>query len=266
MTIVERELEIRSLLGAISQRWYLVVVFGLLGALIGYGNSLKNQDVYEATAVMSIGLNFDQPVPYYQYEEDLALGKVAGVVSSDDVLEAAINAFNQQLNIESDQLSVQEFRSKIRLERKGSRWEFIVSGQDSELAAAMADSWAEAAERALWEAYGHALRAKDLQLQLVNIQAELAELRADPTTGEEGVERIQALENITSDLDTRLPEELKLGRGLTTFVSFEWSQRAMVPNQPVTRTRGGQILAGNLLGIVIGSIVAFLSAMYSRQH
>lgn len=262
---MERELEVRGLLEAIFQHWYLTVVFGLLGALFGYGLSLKNQPVFEATAVMSIGLNFDQTTPLSQYEEDFALGKVAGVVSSDDVLEASIDAFYQQLNIESEQLSVQDFRSMIRLEQKSSRWEFVVSRQDPELAAVIADSWAEAAEKALWEAYGHALRAKDLQLQLVNIQAELADIRTDLDVGEEGIERIQTLEDLTEELEIRLQEELELGRGLTTFVSFEWSERAMVPKRPVIRSRGGQILAGNLLGIAIGTFMAFLSAVLSHR-
>ncbi len=255
---MEEELEIKSLASSIVRRWYIIVLFGLLGALAGYGLSFLNPPIYRTHSIFAIGLNFDMTTPLSQYEEDFALGKVAGVVLSDEVIAKAIFILAQQGNELNGELALQDFKRGMLLEQKGSRWELNVFGENPELIAAMANSWAEAAEDSLWDAYFHALRAKSLNLQLILTVMELGILKRYDLSDVQNIVRIQQLQKRTFDLETQLQNELKLGRGLTTFVSFEWTEQAMVPQRPTTRSRGGQILAGNLLGITVGSLMIIL--------
>jgi capsular polysaccharide biosynthesis protein len=263
---VDEELEVLSLLALIIRKWYLLLLFGLIGALLGYGLSFMNPPIYEAKAILSIGLNFDQTGSLHQYEEDLALGKVAGVVLSDDVMETAAATLTEQVAKNFGTTSLQEFRSATGLEQKGSRWELIASSQDPTLAVAMANSWAEASEHALQEAYHHALSAKNIQVELYGHQQDLQQIRTDPTDHPNSSEHIKYLEEVIQDLTEELQGELELARGLATFISFEWSQRADIPDRPSTRSRGGQILAGNLLGLTMGVIVVLMIGANKRRR
>ncbi|OGO15692.1 MAG: hypothetical protein A2Z14_06565 [Chloroflexi bacterium RBG_16_48_8] len=255
---MEKDLEVRSQVTLIVRRWYIVVLFGLLGALAGYGLSFVNPPIYRTHSVFAMGLNFDMTTPLSQYEEDFALGKVAGVVLSDDVIAKAIFILTQREDTVNDELILEDFKSKILLEQKGSRWELNVFGEDPELIAAMANSWAEAAEDSLWDAYAHALQANSLKYQLESINKELRFLKTEDDRNPQNRSRIEDLEKLISEMDTQIQVELELGRGLTTFLSFEWTEQAMVPQGPATRSRGGQILAGNLLGITMGSLMIIL--------
>jgi hypothetical protein len=262
---VDEELEVWSQLTWIVRKWYLIVAFGLLGALLGYGLSLRNPPVYEACAVLSVGLNYDLTEHLAQYEKDLALGKIEGVVKADDVLEAAATALNKKMGDVSVPVSLQLMRKTVRLEQKGSRWELIASGRDPELMAEIANRWAEAAEHALREAYNHALQAKDLEAQLTRNEQILELLRMTETDGSAGNRQIQYLEGVVQDLSETLQGELNMARGMATFVSFEWSQQAEIPDQPSTRSRGEQILAGNLLGLIVGIIAVVITGAYKRR-
>ena len=59
-------------------------------------------------------------------------------------------------------------------------------------------------------------------------------------------------------------EELNLSRGVTTFTSFELSNKATPPNKPVARMVGNYILGGNLIGILLG--VLLVTGWNSLQH
>jgi hypothetical protein len=252
---VEKELEIKNQISLVIRYWYIIVIFGIFGAIVGYALSRLNPPIYQTASIFAIGLNFDMANPLSQYEEDFALGKMAKVVTSDDVIEKALSIFQQQEKPEIEKFNMEELRYSIKLEQKGSRWELVVVGEDPTTITALANSWAEAAEDGLWEAYSHALQAKELNQQLAIIVMKLGILRLRNADINQRIIRMQELKEATSELEPQLLNELKLSRGLTTFLSFEWTEEARVPTIPVTNSQGDQILAGNLLGIIVGVIM-----------
>lgn len=247
-----------DILFQVIHSWLIVFVFGILGALLGYGFSLRNPPLYEAMAVMSFGLNFDREPPFRQREQDLAEGKIVGYLSSDEVLQTALDNFVPPLSTNNHITSISEFKSQIRLVRRISQWELTVTNQDPYLAAELANAWAVSAERNFWEAYAHALRAVDLQTQLDQIQSELANLKAESSQDPNIKESIKQLEDVSADLESELQTDLTLSHGVVSFISFEFTNRASVPAEPVTHGVGSIILSGNLLGILAGLILSFV--------
>jgi len=251
------EIKLRDMVFHAIYRWPLIVIFGIIGALFGYEFSIRNPPLYEAIAVMSFGLNFDREPPLRQREQDLAEGKIVGYLSSDEVLQTALDNFVPPLSTNNHIPSISEFKSQIRLVRRISQWELTVTNQDPYLAAELANAWAVSAEMNLWEAYAHALRAVDLQTQLGQVQSELANLKAESSKDPNIKESIKQLEDVSSDLESELQTDLKLSHGVVSFISFEFTNRASVPAEPVTHGVGSLILSGNLLGILTGVVIAF---------
>lgn len=257
---MEREVYLKQVLIQVIQRWPVIAFFGILGAVFGYMFSLRNPPRYEAVAVVSYGLNFDRDPPIGQREQDLAEGKVLGYLSSDEVLQAAIAYLSPSSSTGKQLPSFEELRSIIRLERKRSHWEMIVTHEDPILAFILANAWASTAEQAFWNAYTHALRAVDLQTQLDQIEMQLASLKNDPAPDSNNMSEIERLEHLVPQQELIIRDELKLSQGVVTFVSFNVDNNAIIPTEPVIRQVGTLVLSGAVIGIIAGLLYIIVAS------
>jgi uncharacterized protein involved in exopolysaccharide biosynthesis len=249
------ELRLTPILESVIQRWYIVAAVGIIGGVVGLLFTLSQPPVYDASAILTVGLNFDLTAPLSQYDEDLALSKVASVVVAEPVWSQALLDTGIQPAPNSAIPGGSESRLGHWLARKGSRWEFTVSSHDPELSARVANAWALVGEAALSEALIHALQAKSTQLQLNEVLAELGQVQADGSSQSDQIER---LENIVDEFQTRLQVELEAAHGVASFVSFDLTEQANSPDESATRGRGQTVLAGTILGFLLGIVLAII--------
>ena len=259
------EIRLKSVFDEFIRLWPIVVLFALVGAFTGYLLSKSLPPLYEAKAVLSFGLNYDRDPPLRQREQDLAEGKIAGFVTSDEILRTALDEL-ENLHPSEDQLpSLGTFRSQIQLVRKISRWELSVIDPDPTLAAMLANAWLSSTERGLWEAYTHALRADGLQVQLDQVQAELATLQSNPSSSQENSQSIEDLLVKAEELQTSLQTELDLSHGVVTFVSFEAINQADVPVGAARHDVGSRVFSGGMLGMLIGFLLAYITRLFPKR-
>jgi hypothetical protein len=215
--------------------------------------------VYRAAAVFAAGLNFDRDPPLRQREQDLAEGKIAGFMRSENVLEEVEKAL-----LETDFMSeAGSIEGKLRIERRLADWYFIVYDRDPARAAFIANTWAEAAQKAYLEARRHALRANMLEAQIERLQIRLLDLYQKNPGSSAIVREIESLERRKGELQEALETELELSHGVESFFSFEWTVRATATGEPVIFGRGRLIVGGAMAGM--GMAVAALMIIPGRK-
>lgn len=246
---MEGDLSLADALERLIRRWYVVAVAGIIGGVAGLFYSLAQPPIFDAFAILTVALNFDLTQPLNQYDKDLAQGKVAGVVVADLVWEQALQKVGIQPMSQGNDPGTSNPVLGHRLERKGTRWEFVVSGPDPIIAAQVANAWAAGGEATLAEARGHAFEAMGLQVRLDQLLNELSALEGDPSAE---AEQIEQLEQVTHQLQSRIQYELDEAQGVATFVSFDLTNEAVAPQEPASRGRGQIVLAGTALGFLLG--------------
>ena len=237
-------------------RWYVVAASGILGGILGLIYSLSQPPLYDAYAVISVALNFDQTQPLSQYDADLALGKVAGVVSANALWKRALAEAGILNHAAGGSPGNADSTLRRWLARKVTQWEFTVSSYDPELSAQAANAWAMAAQERLTEARMHAFEAKKLQVQLDQVLPEIAELQSDSGNDAQGQELIERLEELADRLQASLQEELGAAEGVVSFATFDLTEEAIPPTSPAVRGRGQLLLVGSTLGMLFGIVLA----------
>lgn len=243
----------------IGRTWYVLIILGLAGALIGYLAACNNPPLYEATSVLSVGLNFDQTPHLSQYEEDFALGKLASVVIGDDVFAVVLQRYGQETQFNDLPLDVADLRGLVVMERKGSRWELKVRGQHPEHLAWLANTWAEAGQSAYQEAFLHAVQALDLQSQRQGLNAEIVQLTSAESISLTEQAALDEIETRLMQLDEEFVSEMAQARGVTTYLSLEWTEQAFMDDKPLVGAHGTFILVGNLIGIIVGLSILLIT-------
>jgi hypothetical protein len=202
-----------------------------------------------------VALNFDQTQPLSQYDEDLALGKVASVVSANALRERALTEAGILDHAAGESPGIGDSTLRTWLARKGTRWEFTASSYDPEISAQAANAWAVAANAKLTEARIHAFETKNLQVQLDQVHREIAELQSGYGTDKQGKEKIGRLEELADRLQSSFLEELDAAEGVVSFTTFDFTEEAIPPTSPAVRGRGQLVLAGSTLGMLLGIIL-----------
>ena len=125
---MDRDLKLDQALIRVGRRWYIVGVCAAIGGVLGYLYHLTQPPIYDAYSVMTVSLNPDRAQPLTLYDQDLSLGKIAGIVSSTQVWEASVRG-DQLADPEVDVEQVLGVEPTVThwLARKGTRWELTVA-------------------------------------------------------------------------------------------------------------------------------------------
>jgi uncharacterized protein involved in exopolysaccharide biosynthesis len=142
----------------ILKLWWVVAITVFVGGALGYIYHASHPPVYEATATFFVGIDMDKMalVPprqdQIQYNEDMALAAVAGVLRVPEVQEAVI----QQSAAQGVQLDAGRLYRNHILERKHAFWELRFRDTDPALAQKVVNLWAEIGYRTMveWQASG----------------------------------------------------------------------------------------------------------------
>jgi hypothetical protein len=240
------------------QRWWLVVALILAGGLFGYAFQFVQPPIYEAAASFVVTINFTETGNLTQFEEDHAVGAAGNLMLSIVVIDQVLLDV-QALGLDLDEADLREI---FFLERRQERWDLIVRHRDPETAAALANIWAERSHEALVQAYGHARQAHYYQYYLNGLKgclgAETFAPQAPTLCSELTIAEIQERIEV---LEPMFDHEMWASRAIIPSLLIELSQKASVPEAPVSHRTNLLVLSGSLLGFIAG---VFLSQPRKR--
>jgi Chain length determinant protein len=247
----DQEFYPRASLERAFQRWWVIVLLTSLGGLAGWAVHFLRPPVYEATAVMTVTMDF-QKVRISQREQDYAFTAAGGIGNSTDVRnQITAEAQAKGFPIDPNRLPEQMF-----LERKQSVWEFHIRNRDPETAAELANLWAQKAFEALNVDLGHAIKADQIQAQINSITS------SQPVSGSpgSGVEIQATLKSLSDDL----LQEKQLSQGIISIMKFALTGSATAPQRPALYYLADLVLAGACIGLVISLWVVNSRKVLSR--
>jgi uncharacterized protein involved in exopolysaccharide biosynthesis len=233
-----QEISPRETLEIVFRRWWFIILMTVLGGLAGWSFHFFNPPVYEATSLVTVNMDF-QKRELTQYEEDYAFDSAGGISMGDDVENRVVaEAKIRGLSIELNQLKQQMF-----IERKQSLFELHIRNQDPQIAAQLANIWAEKFYEALNEALGHAIRADQIQAQIDAINGNL------PATGSPVLS--PEAQTTLKTLSDELLQEQQSSQGIISIMKFAITGSASVPSKPVLNYLASLVLAGASIGFIV---------------
>jgi hypothetical protein len=197
--------------------------------------------VYQASAVLEIGIDYSRTEPLLDLTAEQAFDRVRGLLLSDETLQAAID----RSGLEG--VGVPQFRSRIRLGQQQSGWELMTFGEDPNEVAGLANAWAAVGVERIQDSMVHAIRAAQWQDVLYEASCEL---RPDENTPEFAVWICHSArpEDDPDEIPLALLEEASLSHGILPIFTYSWLSQAHVPRQPIRWARAGLVLGGMAMG------------------
>jgi hypothetical protein len=260
-----KELNIHHILTRMLRSWWLMVGLGLVGALVGFLFSLIHPPVFEAKAVLGVNIIYGVTEPLALVVEDRALSRVATLVLADTTMEDLLDEIPGEVRNARGWENPADLQKTVRLERRLAEWDLVVADHDPEVAAQVAQKWADVTLGAFNEAVDHAWRAVSL-------------MRGGSFTidCEEEIENNQftriwqcaayPLNTGAEDLDEELQMEIRLSRGVLPNLSYELLRRAIPSEEPVLWRRSWLLLAGAIAGIAIGCLLTLLNWDHDKHE
>ena len=151
-----------DLLPLITRIWFRVLVVVVLGASAGLGLRLLRAPQYESAALLSVRSELYAPGKSSYVVQARARDRVAGIVYSDATLDSAIERLPSSLRDLRRWEHGSDIRDSMRLDRTRQGWNLSVIDTDPQVAALIANAWAEEAVSSLERALVNSRRATKL--------------------------------------------------------------------------------------------------------
>jgi hypothetical protein len=232
--------------------WWFLSLLAILGGGVGWLTHRMQPPLYEAVARFSASIDYVSTGPLTQYEEDVALLGVGVVINSDDVVQAAVERAEVE-GIHTDPIDLQ--RAAV-LERRVNVWELRVRNADPRKAQRLANLWAEQGQAALLEGYQHALKADQIHRYLLSLESCLSEAAAsEPTSAQCSRARFAQIQAELGEAGKALYQERLDSQGLFAGMTIGPLDLATLPDRPVLYQRNQVVLAGCLIGFLLGAVL-----------
>jgi len=244
----------------ILKKWWVLVLAGVFGGVVGFLTSLTLPPRYEAYAQISSQLNYSEAYELEDYEENRAVNEVGWVC----VLDPVLNEVEAQLKDKGYQVDRSAIIEMFSVERIDDLWTLRVTHTDPQTAALFANIWADESYQQLTDAYSHALKAKTLQTHINALNSCLSLPKQKTDFLEICSEKNEKI--ITEEIRGKtalLEQELALARLLHPDLQFNYVSQAIVPQKPANRARGGLVFAGAVLGFIL--MFAYLLVKSGRK-
>ena len=251
--MIEATVDSRDLLVRLLRRWPWIFLAGVLGGLLGVGLSRIMPPVYEAVAVVGVGVDPGRALPMDDQTRRLARDRVREVFLADASLEAVRVGAGE--DVASEFATVNQLRDTLRLSEIDAGWELGVRSPFPNRAARLANLWSEVSVQALLEAGRHAWTAAELQAKWYIVGCRLVQSPDEPATALwECKERPEEYD--PEEALNRIQSEAVLSLGVLPSMSFAVLQQADLPVSPLTSSRAVLGLAGALAGVLAGVVAA----------
>jgi hypothetical protein len=230
--------------------WWFLFLLVIAGGLVAWLVNRAQPPLYEAVARFSANIDYVSTGPLTQYEEDTALNGIGNVilgVAQEVVDRAKAGGIHTSL-VELKRASV--------LERRFDIWELRVRNSNPQVAEQLANLWVEQGEAALKDGYQHALQADHLNHYLLSMENCLAKTAAsEPASAQCSQARFAQIQADIRDAGDALAKERLASRGMFSGVMIGPVDRASLPDRPVIYNRSQMILAGCLIGFLLGVLL-----------
>jgi hypothetical protein len=231
----------------ILSSWWWILAFMLLGALGGWIFTRLQPVMYEARASINFRVDFVRTGAISDVREDALLSWPEDIFYSTEVVDQVISFASQRGSTITPQL----FREMSSLERQNTRWAMVVRSQSADEAEMMVNDWAVASESVIKDALAHSVVVDLLrryQDGLVSCLEQTSLVTACPFSS------IADLQDELSQSTARIENEEKSARGASSAIQMVGIQASEGPPKPVLYIHNQVILAGALLGGLIGIV------------
>ncbi len=230
-------------------RWWLVAIIAICGGLIGLVFDRLNPPRYEADVLYSVNVNFSQTGNLDQFEEDLTINAAGALIHSTAVMEQVA----AQARAQGIQVDVPTLDANYIFEREESSFTLRYQDADPQKAAAIVNLWGEAGLNQLKQAYEHALKAFSLQRNIDQMETCLQRsVSVEPVYGGCDLNSLQQIQVEMQKENSSLGQEMAASKGVIPALQFDLVQKATVPSRPVVYDRNQLVLAGTLIGLLLG--------------
>jgi hypothetical protein len=232
--------------------WWFIFLLTIAGGVVGWFFHRMNPQVYEATARFSASIDFVSTGPMTQYEEDVALNAVGNLIFSDGVVEKV----NAQLQGEGIALEYPDPRRSAVIERSVNVWVLRVRHSDPLIAERIANIWSDQGHAVLMDSYQHAIQAQQLGQYVQALENCLAKSSvSEPVHGFCNRYRFAEIQEDLHDAGRALYDERIASQELFSGLVLGSADKAVVSPAPVLYGRNQIILAGSLLGLILGVLL-----------
>jgi hypothetical protein len=247
---------LKALAAPFLRGWQLLAAGIVLGGLAGLWIASIIKPVYEATAILTFGIDYARTGLLTDIEEDLAMEVAGDLLYSSGVLSEVI----QQASETGIKLDEENIRKDLKAERRFGQWLLKVRADDPTKASNLANLWSKAAFTGLEKASLAALKADGLQRYILSLETCLQQSTSGLSAQPLCLAKDRAA--LLSEID-RSGEDLQRWQaesgGLFPGLNFAVAQEASVPVKPLQHSRGELVLAGGVAGLLAVSLFLLFS-------
>jgi hypothetical protein len=236
-------------------RWQWIFAAAMVGGLIGYIWSAARPEVYQASAMLGIGIDRNRARVPDDITVRQASDRVRALLLADDTLEQAALKADLAVPGSSLNLSAMALREHIRLAERPDGWELIVFGESAADAEKLAGAWAEASMEQISGAILHALRAAEWQHVVYEASCRL-QPADDGSATAIWLCTSAPPEGEAETIPLSLLAEVEASRGILPVFTYSLLREAESTDRPVAWATGPLVLAGAILGGVVGVAAA----------
>jgi hypothetical protein len=239
---------LQDVFAAALRGWWLLIAAVLAGALAALLVTFVQPPVYETSFSVLTTIDFTNSGEMTQFDEDLAMESVGGILSSPD-LYARISAQAAQQGL---QINPAWLKSSATVERRLGTWQVRLRGSDPRKIEAVARIWLKLGTGDLKAAAAHALSADGLMRKQLSLEACLAQSAAAlPSSGQCAPGGLKTLQAELAASAQGIAGERIAARGLSSALIFDAFQKEPSAAQAVQFKRGQMVAAGALIGFVL---------------
>jgi hypothetical protein len=232
--------------------WWLMVLTIALGGLGGWLFFRSRPPLYEAVTNFSVGIDFVQTGNMTQFEEDVAINKIGDLLLSTPVVGKVVD----QARAEGLAVDYQTIRQMTLAERKLNVLNLRVQSTDVVLAERVAQVWVAVGWQILDESYVHAVQAERLDRYISGLETCLEKaVVIEPVQPVCGNMRFEEVQNSLREAGRALAAERDASHGLFAGLRLGDEEAPVVSAGPVRYGQGQSVLAGSLLGLLLGVVV-----------
>ncbi len=235
-------------------RWTWVVVAGMIGGLVGLAAWQVRRPVYEASAVIAIGIDRNRADLPEEATVRQAFDRVRGLLLADDTLEGAVSLAAQRAGEADLPASVEALRDRIRLSERPDGWVLAVQGTNPKETEQVAQAWAEVSIDQLAAASEHAIRAAEWQNLLYEASCRLV-AEGPASQSAEWICRSAPSEGGPDSLPKSILAEAEASRGILPVLTYSLLRGSSGTAEPIFWGRGALIVGSAVVGLVVGVIV-----------
>lgn len=233
----------------VLRRWWLLAIITIAGGLLGLVVNTLRPQPYEAGFRFLTAIEVSNSGELTQYQEDITYEAVGALLLSPTLKEAVI----QQAGLEGIALQADYLNQNATAERRLATWQVRVRHSDAHSAETIASIWLRLATSEIQLAYVKAVEADGLERYLESMENCLA--RASVTSPTYGLCSQANLDQVQAEIKNtgkQLAEARLSSRGLSSSLSIDQAEADLIPAHAVSDQRGQQVMAGALVGFIIG--------------